>query len=231
MSSHSWQRHRTTVQRCGATIFIQTRNECRATRRLRLQRIRGMEALSTRASAHVTWFIAEEQARDDTPPAVYLDTTVVSYLTARLSRQISIARHQRITRVWWDRYRRRHTLWISKVMLVEAAAGNIVESKARLDAVAEIRQLADDVRSERLAEKLVGRGRLPEKALTDAQHIAIAATHSIPLLLTWNCKHLANPFIHRKIVQACEAEGFHCPEICTPEELMRTYTHAKPTHC
>ncbi len=99
------------------------------------------------------------------------------------------------------------------------------------DAVADIEQLGADVQSERLAEKLVGGGRLPEKARADAKHIAIAATNSIPLLLTWNCKHLANPFIHQKIVRACEAEGFRCPEICTPENLMRTYAHAKSTHC
>jgi hypothetical protein len=191
-----------------------------------------MEPLSTRASAHAAYFVREDSARDDAPwPAIYLDTTILSYLTARLSHRVLIARHQRITRDWWDGYRHRHTLWISDVMLEEAAAGNSIESRARLDAVAEIAELTEDVQSERLAEKLVGGGRLPEKARTDARHIAIAATKSIPLLLTWNCKHLANPFIHRNIVRACEAEGFRCPEICTPENLMRTYTHAKSTHC
>jgi hypothetical protein len=187
-----------------------------------------MEASSTHATARARYFIAEETAR----PAIYLDTTVISYLTAaRLSRQLSIARHQRITRVWWDRYRHRHNLWISKVVLDEASAGDAVESEARLSAVLDIEALDFDSRTERLAEKLIGGGRLPEKALTDARHVAVAATNSIPLLLTWNCKHLANPFIHRRIVQACETEGLRCPEICTPEDLMRTYTHAKSTHC
>jgi hypothetical protein len=191
-----------------------------------------MEALSTHASAHAGYFIAEDSARDDEPrSAIYLDTTIVSYLTARLSRQTSIARHQLITRDWWDNYRHRHVLWISDVMLGEARAGDVVESMARLDALAEIEQVAADVQSERLAKKLVGNGRLPEKAGMDAMHVAIAATNSIPLLLTWNCKHLANPFIHRKIVQVCAAEGFPCPEICTPEHLMETYRHAQPPHC
>jgi hypothetical protein len=190
-----------------------------------------MKVLSTRVSAPTRHFIAEESTRDSAPrSAIYLDTTVVSYLTARLSRQISIARRQDITRVWWENYRHRHTLWISNVVLNEAAAGNIVESRARLNAVIEIPALDLDSQSKRLAQKLVGGGRLPEKALTDAQHLAIAATHSISLLLTWNCKHLANPFIYPKIVQACETEGLRCPEICTPEDLMRTYTHAKPAH-
>jgi hypothetical protein len=60
----------------------------------------------------------------------------------------------------------------------------------------------------------------------DAEHIAIAATNSVDLLLTWNCKHLANPIIHREVVRACEAKDFRCPQICTPEKLMGT-CHAK----
>jgi hypothetical protein len=192
-----------------------------------------MEVLSTNAAPRARYFIAEESARDDPAcPAIYLDTTVVSYLTtARLSRQLSIARRQRITRVWWGRYRHRHALWISNVVLNEAAAGDVFESKARLGAIVEIDALKFDSPYRCLAEKLVCGGLLPEKAHTDARHISIAATNSIPLLLTWNCKHLANPFIHRRIVQACETEGFRCPEICTPEHLMRTYTHARSIHC
>jgi hypothetical protein len=187
-----------------------------------------METLSTHFFPRVAYFVAERSARDDEPlPAIYLDTTVVSYLTASLSRRLSIARHQHITRAWWSEHRHRHVLWVSKVMLDEASAGDCDASAARLTAVAEIEALDFDSRSNHLAEKLVGGGRLPEKARTDAKHIAIAATNSIPLLLTWNCKHLANPIIHQKIVRTCEAEGFRCPEICTPEHLMRTYAHAK----
>jgi hypothetical protein len=191
-----------------------------------------MEALGTHASFRGGYFIAEESARNDAPrSAIYLDTTIVSYLTARLSRDTSVARQQLITRDWWDNHRHHHVLWISDVVLDEARAGDVVESKARLDAVAEIEQLAVGMHSERLAKKLVGGGRLPEKASVDARHVAIAATNSIPLLLTWNCKHLANPFIYPKIVQACKAEGFPCPEICTPEHLMGAYRRAQSPHC
>jgi hypothetical protein len=175
------------------------------------------------------FFVAEESA---TPEAqwrtVYLDTSVVSYLTARLSRSILVARRQRLTRVWWHRYRQNHTLRISVRVVEEAADGDPAAAAARLDALLGIVPLPFDARSESLAERFVGGGRLPEKSRSDAAHIAIAATNSIPLLVTWNCKHLANRLIHRAIVQACEVEGFRCPEICTPEHLMRTYTHARP---
>jgi hypothetical protein len=74
-----------------------------------------------------------------------------------------------------------------------------------------------DSKSEHLAKRLVGSGRLPEQARTDAEDVATAATNSVDVLLTWNCKHLANPIIHQEVVRACEAEGFRCPEIARPK--------------
>ena len=60
----------------------------------------------------------------------------------------------------------------------------------------------------------------PSRDLLVAVHIAIAAANSIDYLLTWNCKHLANAQIIRKISVVCNNEGFNMPVICTPEELM-----------
>jgi predicted nucleic acid-binding protein len=190
-----------------------------------------MEVSSQHSPNYTGLFVAEESARYDEPrTAVYLDTTIVSYLTSKLSQHIWIARHQRITRVWWSRYRHRHMLWVSPIVTAESEAGNAASATARLDVIAGVKILPSDTASRRLAAKLVGGGLLPDKARADAAHIAIAAINSVPLLLTWNCKHLANPVIHRKIVRVCEAEGYCCPDICTPEYLMRTYTHAKSTH-
>jgi hypothetical protein len=173
-------------------------------------------------------FVAEEPAAPYPRwPAVYIDTSVVSYLTARLSRSMLIARRQRITRVWWNRYRCNHELLVSARVLEEAAAGDAAASDARLDALLEIDSLPLDAVSERLSEKLIGAGLLPEKARWDAEHIAMAATNSVPILLTWNFKHLANPIVRHRVVQMCEIDGFRCPEICTPEQLMRTYAHAR----
>jgi len=60
----------------------------------------------------------------------------------------------------------------------------------------------------------------PCKAIDDAGHVAIAATHRIDYLLTWNCRHLDNAEIKPLIRAVCSKHGYICPEICTPEELM-----------
>ena len=71
-----------------------------------------------------------------------------------------------------------------------------------------------------LAETLVQSGAMPAKAGNDALHIAVAAIHRIPYLLTWNCRHMANATIRAQIEAICASEGFKAPIICTPEEMM-----------
>ena len=63
-------------------------------------------------------------------------------------------------------------------------------------------------------------GAIPPQAVRDAAYIAVAAVNSVDYLLTWNCKHLANAQIIRKISVVCNREGYNMPVICTPEELM-----------
>jgi hypothetical protein len=108
----------------------------------------------------------------------------------------------------------------------EAAAGNAHYASQRLQVLDDIEYVQANEISRKVTERLIEDGLLPPKAVLDAEHIAIAAAHSIRYLLTWNCKHLANPQIARNVVRACERLGFECPTICTPQDLMRTCAHA-----
>ena len=40
------------------------------------------------------------------------------------------------------------------------------------------------------------------------------------LLLSWNCRHIANAAIQARLRELADAAGFTLPVICTPEELM-----------
>jgi hypothetical protein len=62
---------------------------------------------------------------------------------------------------------------------------------------------------------------LPERAATDAAHIAMAVVNGIDYLLTWNCTHIANAVFRPKIEAVCRSFKYKMPVICTPEELMR----------
>jgi hypothetical protein len=60
----------------------------------------------------------------------------------------------------------------------------------------------------------------PVKAPIDAAPVAMAAVHGMNFLMTWNCTHIANAIISQAIQTICAQNGFNCPVICTPEELM-----------
>jgi len=71
-----------------------------------------------------------------------------------------------------------------------------------------------------LAETLIAQKLIPAKAVEDALHITIATLHRVDFLLTWNCRHIANPIIQEGIAQYLEQRGLFLPIICTPEELL-----------
>ncbi len=71
-----------------------------------------------------------------------------------------------------------------------------------------------------MAEGLTASNIVPAKAFEDALHIAISTVHRIDFLLTWNCRHIANPIIQEKIATYLEQRGLFLPIICTPEELL-----------
>ena len=75
------------------------------------------------------------------------------------------------------------------------------------------------------ARHLVGILRLPARAQADALHLAIAASHGVAYLLTWNSAHIANAELRPLAEDACRAWGYMPPVLCTPDELMGGLTH------
>ena len=152
--------------------------------------------------------------------SVYIETTVVSYLTAWLSRDLIRAAHQQITQAWWQNRRNDFELFVSAFVINEAAAGAADAAEKRLAALANIPLLDVNLDVEKLAQKLIADKALPGKAVTDALHIAVAAVHGMNYVLSWNCKHIANAEMQSAIEKVCAEQGYKCPNICTPEELL-----------
>jgi predicted nucleic acid-binding protein len=151
---------------------------------------------------------------------VYIETTVVSYLTARANRDVVIAGHQQVTHEWWDTCRAKYELCVSQLVLDEAAAGDAQAAQERLAVLQLMLVLETTQEALELAKELLQAGALPARATNDALHIAIAATKAVPYLLTWNCRHLANATMRPMIESVCAKKGFKSPIICTPEELL-----------
>ena len=151
---------------------------------------------------------------------VYIETTSPSYLVARPSRDLIRAAHQELTREWWESCRQGFDLFVSQFVLDEAGDGDPNMAAQRLALLTDVPLLPVTDEAIRLAEGLVQDGPLPEKAATDALHIAMAAVHQMDILLTWNCRHLANARLLGALRRAAESKGHELSVICTPEELM-----------
>ncbi len=151
---------------------------------------------------------------------VYVETSIVSYLTARLSSNLMAAAWQKATIDWWDTQRNRFSLYVSDLVLVEAGKGDNTAAARRLKALANVPVLETTAAATALSKALIAQGAVPEKALDDSLHIAVSAIHGIDYLLTWNCRHIDNAETKPIIRSICTANGHRCPEICTPQELM-----------
>jgi hypothetical protein len=155
-----------------------------------------------------------------TMESVYLETTFISYLVARPSRDVIVAGHQQTTHDWWANRLTAFECAVSSVVIEEASIGDPAEVEKRLAIVAGLPLLDFTADADSLSKALRAAGILPASALPDAAHVAWATVHNFHSLLTWNCKHLANAQIARRIAQVCETLGYTMPTICTPEELM-----------
>jgi hypothetical protein len=132
---------------------------------------------------------------------VYIETSILGYLTARPSRDIITAANIEITREWWNTRRGDFQLYSSQAVVKETAQGDAEIASQRLEILAHISLLDLNQSVLDLAEQFLGRGNLPAKADVDAVHIAVATVHGMDYLLTWNCKHIANAQIQGKLAQ------------------------------
>jgi predicted nucleic acid-binding protein len=152
-------------------------------------------------------------------PRVYVQTSILSYLTALPSRDLVRAAHQQITLEWWEQ-RERFELFVSEAVLAESRRGDPAAANRRLAAAEGIEILNATQEAESLASALLRAAAMPAKAAIDAAHVALASVHGIDYLLTWNCTHIANAVTRLLIEAVCRGSGFQPPVICTPEELV-----------
>lgn len=150
---------------------------------------------------------------------VYVESSVISYLAARPSRDLVVAARQALTAEWWDQKRSRYALFISALVEDEIARGDPTAAAKRLEIAEGMPSLDVSDRAKDLARQLLERRAIPAGSEEDALHIAIAAAAGMHYLLTWNFKHINNAETKEQIKDVVESQGFACPTLCSPEEL------------
>lgn len=153
-------------------------------------------------------------------PTVYIETSVVSYLAAKPSRDLIVAGHQQVTEDWWRNVLPEIAAFVSELVLEEAGKGDIEAAARRLDRIAAIPilEVVDEI--DGLAREYAAALQLPGKALGDAYHMALATWHGMDYLVSWNCTHIASGRVQKVLIGVNNAKDLQTPILCTPEELM-----------
>jgi hypothetical protein len=151
---------------------------------------------------------------------VYIETTIPSYLAAWPTRDLVQAARQQITHNWWNNHRHNYDLCISQTVIDEAEAGDVDAAKRRMlflhdFPLLDLTEAVNDV-----AKAIMDSGLLPPRATRDAIHISVSSVHGIDILLTWNCRQIANAAIMKDLGSIVAKCGYEMPILCTPDELL-----------
>jgi hypothetical protein len=151
---------------------------------------------------------------------IYIESTIPSYVVARPARDLLQAARQQLTRDWWDLKRENHELFTSQVVLDEIADGEAEMARQRLKLLRGVPLIDLNAPANELGREILHSGLLPASADGDAAHIALATVHEMDILLTWNCRHIANVTIQQRLRRLVEQSGYTLPSLATPEECM-----------
>ena len=152
-------------------------------------------------------------------PKVYLESSTISYLTARPTEEPIRKAKQILTRRWWE-HREGFDLYISQTVIDEIADGDPQAAEARLEITRKISLLEINEVIKPLAQALMRTGAIPMKSEADADHIAYSAVYGMDFLVTWNQKHIAEN-VQRRLIEAVLLDsGFRLPRLWTPERHL-----------
>ena len=147
----------------------------------------------------------------------------MSYFTAKPSRDLMVAGHQEATRELWPKLIAEYETYISALVYEESSKGDPDQANKRIAAINSFPMLQIDEEALELAEKIIAGNGIPKEYPEDALHISVAAVNGMDVFITWNFSHLNNPFTRKSIRRIVEDQGFVCPEICSPLELMEEF--------
>jgi predicted nucleic acid-binding protein len=152
-------------------------------------------------------------------PTVYVETTVIGHIAARVQSDILVAARQLSSKRWWD-IRDRYQLVASQIVVDECAAGDAIAATERLALLDGLAILKTSNNAKTLADDLIVNYGIPDTEPRDALHISIAAVHGIQYLVTWNFRHIANAETRSIIERVCREKGYTPPLICSPDEML-----------
>ena len=153
-------------------------------------------------------------------PSVYLDTSFVSMLFLRGRDVRNVGRHM-MSREWWEDEAASFLVFSSRFTEAELAQGDYRWKEKAIGFVRRLRYLPRTREVEVCAELLLDEGIVPDAKRGDAAQLAIATTHRMDYLMSWNHAHLVNPQVQDRMQRLCAKLGWRCPWLVNPETIPK----------
>ncbi len=153
---------------------------------------------------------------------VYVESSVISYLTAREAKEPIARLRQLVTVDWWEQ-RQKWNLFVSTAVLREIGGGNPEAAIKRLEKAEGLPVLPEHDEAALLAKHIVAVDAVPKRSPDDALHVAIATVCGMDYLLTWNMKHLYNPNRIERLYRTIREMGYTPVVLSRPDEFLEVY--------
>jgi predicted nucleic acid-binding protein len=152
-------------------------------------------------------------------PRVYVETTIPNFYYDRRKDPAMVSRRV-WTREWWSTAESEYELVTGAPVLGELLAGITSRVTARLRLVQNLPFLIPDASDAEIVRVYLRHKLMPANPPEDALHLALASHHGCDFIVTWNCKHLANPNKAKHIHRINTGLGLNVPAIVTPRDLL-----------
>lgn len=152
-------------------------------------------------------------------PKVYIETSIPSFYHEIRTDLDSLAR-KNWTQHWWDFKRTEYDLVTSEAVIRELEFGDYPTKENALALLEGISILKIHIDIMEIVETYIKRKVMPAEPAGDALHLALASYYGCDFLLTWNCKHLANPNKFQHIRRINVMLNIFVPTLITPIEFI-----------
>ena len=152
---------------------------------------------------------------------VYIETTIPSFYYEAREEPEMVARRN-WTREWWnERGLRDFDLVTSQAVIDELSRGQFPDRDDALRLVNDLELLPVVAEIEEIVAAYISHSVMPNDALGDALHLALASFCGCDYLLTWNCRHLVNANKYRHIRRVNTMMDLISPGLVTLLELLQ----------
>jgi predicted nucleic acid-binding protein len=152
-------------------------------------------------------------------PRLYIETSIPSFYYETRQDAASVARRD-WTQQWWDKCRDDYEVVSSQAVLDELNKGNYPKREKCVALLNDIHFLTIEPEMTTIAQTYLQHKLMPKDLGGDVLHLAIASYHQCDILLTWNCRHLANARKFGHIRHINTSLGLFVPVLTTPLELL-----------